>query len=236
MDGCGRHPDRGEQSVNPYAAIPADTQPAARRAALAVHALGPQDRAWLLGRLPPAQRERLVPLLEELQALGIPPRRDLLDEAVLRRETQRAAVNVEVQEAPAAAPRLGYVQQRAALAHVDASAVAKLLQNEPPGLIAQLLEVQAWPWRQAVLEQLGAVKRRRVEELLDGLRRQVRPKAPEALQRALVAGLCKRTVDESAVAILDAAPPRRTATAIGSALKLRTAMGQWLAKRGEKNT
>lgn len=221
--------------MNAYAAIPADTQPAARRAALAVHALGPQDRAWLLGQLPLAQRERLVPLLEELQTLGIPPRRDLLDEAVLRSESSRAAVHATSSDAPSAPPRVGYAQQRAALGRVDASAVAKLLQNEPPGLIAQLLEVQAWPWRQPVLEQLGVVKRRRVEELLDGLRRQVRPKPPEALQRALVTGLCQRTVDESAANIPDALPSRRTTTAMGGALKLRTAMGQWLAKRGAKN-
>ncbi|MFL6665441.1 MAG: hypothetical protein ACJ8G7_25000 [Rhizobacter sp.] len=41
-----------------------------RRAALALHALAPVDRRWLLCRLPGEQRERLAPLLRELDSLG----------------------------------------------------------------------------------------------------------------------------------------------------------------------
>ena len=42
-----------------------------RRAALALHALGASDRRWLLERLDAGQRERLQPLLAELDALGV---------------------------------------------------------------------------------------------------------------------------------------------------------------------
>lgn len=42
----------------------------ARRAALALHALAPADRRWLLSRLDEAQRARVQPLLDELDALG----------------------------------------------------------------------------------------------------------------------------------------------------------------------
>ena len=42
----------------------------ARRAALALHALAPADRDWLLGRLDGIQRSRLTALMQELQTLG----------------------------------------------------------------------------------------------------------------------------------------------------------------------
>lgn len=42
-----------------------------RRAALALHAVAPADRRWLLERLDGAQRERLQALLTELDSLGI---------------------------------------------------------------------------------------------------------------------------------------------------------------------
>lgn len=45
--------------------------PGARRAALALHALAPADRAWLLGRLDAAERDRVRALLAELDALGV---------------------------------------------------------------------------------------------------------------------------------------------------------------------
>lgn len=44
--------------------------PGERRAALALHASGALDRAWVLARLGPAQRERLLELLAELDGLG----------------------------------------------------------------------------------------------------------------------------------------------------------------------
>lgn len=176
-----------------------------RRAALALHALGGADRAWVLGQLPPDQRERLQPLLRELADLGIPADRSLLADVL---DAQPKALHPSRVDAPAddhESGQDGFARKRAALSRLEAGRMAALLQTEPAGLIAQLLHAHAWPWRQAVLEQLGAVKRRRVEEALDGLRRQMPPAVPQALHGALVDALHLRVMDTTGLAEPDAA-------------------------------
>lgn len=56
-----------------------ETSPGQRRAALALHSLGPSDRDWLLKQLPQPEQHVLGGLLSELRGLGIPP-----DAAVIR--------------------------------------------------------------------------------------------------------------------------------------------------------
>ena len=63
----------------------------ARQVALILHGLADADRAWLLGRLPPAQVGMLEPLLAELRELGIPADPELaaqVHDAEMRRVTQ----------------------------------------------------------------------------------------------------------------------------------------------------
>lgn len=53
-----------------------------RKAALALHALSPDDQAWMLAQLDPQAQTQLQPLLAELQSLGIPQDPTLIDTAL----------------------------------------------------------------------------------------------------------------------------------------------------------
>lgn len=173
--------------------VTAQLQSGGRRAALAMHALREGDRAWILAQLPTAQRAQLEGLLAELKSLAIPASPALVEEML-------AAAPVEAAKSSPAAPKTQphtWTSQLDAIARLDAAQVARLVHDEPAGLIAQLLNVQHWPWQEALLEQLGVVKRRRVEEVLDTLRRRLRPPAPEALSRTLVAALLARAQAEA---------------------------------------
>lgn len=172
--------------------VTAQSQDGGRRAALAMHALREGDRVWILGQLPPAQREQLEGLLAELKSLAIPASPALVQEML-------AAAPVATAKPSAAAPKArpdAWSSQLDAIAQLEAAQLAHLVQAEPAGLIAQLLNIQHWPWQEALLEQLGVVKRRRVEEVLDTLRRRLRPRVPEALNRTLVAALLARAQAE----------------------------------------
>ena len=68
----------------------AETSMGTRRAALTLHALEQSDRAWLLGQLGPGQRELLAPLLADLESLGIPRDRALIQDALTAEPTQAA--------------------------------------------------------------------------------------------------------------------------------------------------
>lgn len=191
----------------PDALAQSSSQPLARRAALTLHALGAADRAWLLAQLPRPQRERLQGMLQELETLGIPASHDLLQDLMGAAGAAGAVPNPAAGVPPPmpadVLPTSGgadFSQQQAALSRMDAASVARVLQNEPAGLIAQLLSIHAWPWREAVLEQLGLVKRRRVEELLDSWRRQVRPSMPDALHRTLVEAVHGRAAGAASLA------------------------------------
>jgi hypothetical protein len=110
----------------------AQISPEARRAALLVHALPLNDRAWLLESLQPMDRAPLEALLAELQALGIPGDERLVDQAL----------DVPVTAAPCT------VQDR--LNRLDAAQLrllARALQREGPVLAARLLAAHEWPWK-----------------------------------------------------------------------------------------
>ncbi|MBE7367193.1 hypothetical protein [Ramlibacter pallidus] len=143
---------------------------ASRRAALLVHAMPPSDQAWLLGSLPPAQREAVEELLGELREMGIPP-----DAALLR----------DVIEAP---PTAQPETAEDVLARLDAHQVerlAQLLRDEPPVLAGRVLALRAWPWAGALLAQLPEAAAEAAA------RHAARPRAP-ALERALCEALLRR--------------------------------------------
>ena len=58
-----------------------------RRAALELHALSPADQAWLLERLGPDHQAQVLPLLAELQALGIPADAEVLSPVFAQNRT-----------------------------------------------------------------------------------------------------------------------------------------------------
>lgn len=206
--------------------VASQAQDGGRRAALAMHALREADRTWILRQLPPAQREQLERLLAELKALAIPASPALVQEMLAA-----APAAVKPQARAPAAQVDTWVSQLDAIARLEAAQVARLLQAEPAGLIAQLLNVQHWPWQDAVLEQLGVVKRRRVEEVLDALRRRLRPKAPESLNRALVSALLARAQAEAPRPLLPETPVPMRGSVQGWPRRWRDAVARRIGSR-----
>lgn len=129
-----------------------DTPAGLRRAALALHALGPVDREWLLSRLPTPSQQTLGELLSELSELGIPP-----DDAVIRvalsepatadsmsAEEARALCLVLADEAP--------VVQSLLLAALPASQRDAVLQHWPHEVLARPSAVAGPDWTPALRE------------------------------------------------------------------------------------
>lgn len=145
-----------------------------RRAALFLHALPRSDRDWVMGKLNDADRASVELLLLELESLGIPADREMLDEAIAGSQEPPAG-SLLVDAVNSAGPRgnRGYVTtQLELLAAADPLLIASVLRHEPAGLTARLLMLQQWPWRDLVLRELGPVKRRNIEDRLVGLKRQ----------------------------------------------------------------
>ena len=146
------------------------------RAALTLHALSSDDRAWVLEALSSHQRSVLQPLLGELDELGIPRGPDLL--RGLAGTGSEAAI-------PASE----------ALQALDDPAVrrlASLLAAEPPRLAAALLAGRSWPWREQLLAALPQAMAQEVESL-------ARSGSPAlALHAAIVAEAVLRVAGERA--------------------------------------
>jgi len=122
-----------------------------RLSALALHAVADRDRAWLLSRLPAAQRSALAALVRELRGTGIPADPDLLQQLVRERE------------ALANDPGLDAPDVRLVRAH--AQDIWALLRGESDAVIGRILRRHDWPWKSALLELCGAVRAKRIEEL-----------------------------------------------------------------------
>lgn len=179
----------------------------ARHAALLLHAMAPEDRAWVLRALSAAEREEMRRLLAELEALGIARDATLVAEATARSE-------VDGPVAPS---------DEAMLMTLDDSGIQRAvdcLRVEPVGLIAQWLRVAPWPWRDALLGALEPVQRRRLEELLS-----TPPTAREAVPPAMRAALI------DAVARCVRAAPEAPAHRHGSWQRIRRSIGRLWGRR-----
>lgn len=171
---------------------------ALRRSALTLHALGADDRGWLLAKLPASQRDELERLLAELRALGIPaePR---FTRAAFKRD--RAPTS----EATPAATQAGRAGGVDFLDSLQAGVLAQLLQHEPATLIAHVVGLRGAAGA-AVLEHLAAPKRRLVQELLSSAPRTSAagqaPRLSEALTEELSARLASRGTQQTAPGLM----------------------------------
>jgi hypothetical protein len=180
-----------------------------KRAALLVHGMEVADREWLLGQLAPRDRGRMQGMLAELQTLGIPASRELL-EGVVAAAGPRDVVSVADAGATVETPHVvADEDQVLTTGRCSGAALARVLAHEPPELIAHLLDAQRWPWHGDLLARLDPAARADVEKALLRLRRAGHAPA-HALRRAALAGLAARLpVNDSAVENVDPAPSRR---------------------------
>lgn len=145
-----------------------------RHAALVLHGMSDEDRDWVLAALPAAERERLLPLLLELQEIGV-----TRDASVLGQLTVRSG-----RQSRKAAP--GPLES---LDRQSVASLARVLNAEPPQLVACFLGLRDWPWHA------------RLVRLLDPSRRQPsrRPQLAPALQEALLAAVGRKLESERAL-------------------------------------
>lgn len=143
-----------------------------RLSALALHAVADRDRAWLLSRLPNAQRKQLSALVEELRGTGVPADPELVRQLV--RE----------QEVLARGPAAGAMKAR--LVRASAEDVWALLRSESDAVISRVVRRHEWPWTAAFMELCGPARANRIEALGKRLAPAV------ALEQALVNELDQR--------------------------------------------
>ena len=191
---------------------------AQRQAALLLHAMCEQDRAWALDRPPPPQRGTIETLLRELRELGIAP------------EPARLALAVQGDPASAEAGAGGgsvppALDPLMSLSGPQARRLAGLLAGEPPQLVARLLRARSWPWQSELMDALGAVERGRVQERLRELAHDVAE--PPGLLQALASAVWQRLQDgDAALPARDAGP---ASTGNGLVPWLRRHVGRWPA-------
>ncbi|MGJ7502496.1 hypothetical protein ACSFBF_19210 [Variovorax sp. ZT5P49] len=142
--------------------MPRQSEPrGVRHAALLLHAMAPADRSWMLDALPQQERAELAPLLEELEALGIERDPALIDAATSGDELAAPAYEIVV-----GTPRPAATSDEAMLHALDVEQVptlADIFRTEPAGLVAELLSLADWPWREALLQAMEPVQRRKIE-------------------------------------------------------------------------
>lgn len=142
-----------------------------RQVALMLHGLADADRAWLLGRLDPAQVEVLEPLLVELRELGIPA-----DPALTAQALEPIAVHEDA-------------EMRSVMQTMGAITLPQLqlvLADEPQGVIAAILTAGKWPWQQAFLAAQEPAKARSIKDMMRS------HPGGAALHRSLIRALSER--------------------------------------------
>jgi hypothetical protein len=176
-----------------------------RRAALMLHAMQPVDCAWVLRNIPTGQSARLRTLLEELRSLGIPADPSLLTEPIKAQhksppgeeeksagfENHAAARPDDFRESPG--------EHSLDVAHVDV--LLAILKQESAALVARLLSVRAWKWRDGLLQAMSAEQRRAVHQCMERhttARLSSGVENAALLQHALIDGLSKRYTQAAA--------------------------------------
>ena len=142
-----------------------------RQSALLLHGLNAADRHWILAQLAEDQRAQLNAFLAELEEIGMPPDRALVE-----------SVLAHGGKAEGAARGGDTASFGAGLRNADADAVLRVLGEQPSWLIAMILSMEPWAWREAVYVGVDASKRDRIKQAL-------REKPPALLAHALVVEL-----------------------------------------------
>jgi hypothetical protein len=116
-----------------------------RRAAVALHALSEEDRHWMLAELPAADKATLAQYLEELKGLGF------TTEAAVQHDSLFGKVAKAVPNQPS-----DFVRDATALEMLS------VLEGEPSSLIAQLMAIRNWRWREGFLRLCSPIRQDRI--------------------------------------------------------------------------
>lgn len=149
-----------------------DSTPTLRRqrsAALVLHSMSEADRAWALSELSEEERGVLRPLIDELQALGVPADTEWVSSALGA-------------PAPLARGREASDPTQRKVARARPEQVVAVLQDEPVELVRRLLGLSSWPWKAEVIAALNS----RRGELFDAAPALALSQSPSALDRAVL--------------------------------------------------
>lgn len=136
-----------------------------RRAAVMVYSLADTDQGWLLSKMPPDDQVRLKALMSELAQLKIPTDRRILNQALQSNASN--TVDLPTRQVPEqVAQEKTNLEFFVDLEVEDEKKLAMILRREPALLIARLLRIRDWAWRQRILEGLSALQRQVVDDLL----------------------------------------------------------------------
>lgn len=175
-----------------------------KRAALALSALGPDDREWILHNLDQAERDRLESALAGIDNLGAGtqtrPVAPLFEAHMQADGAQAPAAPAPAAPASAAPPALNGRQR---LIHADAGDVMGVLGAEPDWMVAAVCGMWQWHWLPDLLRMLGEDRAQRVERYM-----RTQPDHSGAVLDALTEVLGKR-LEQGASGGLFAAPEER---------------------------
>ena len=118
------------------------------QAALTLHALHPDDRAWMLSQLSSSEKNAIGALVIQKASQPVDEAHKF-DLAVARETLQLHSVSEIVSK----------------LIALDAIQIAQVLAQEPDMVVAGVLEAYHWPWRIAVLDLLGVERKKNIAAL-----------------------------------------------------------------------
>ena len=148
----------------------------AKQAALLLHSLAPDDRAWVLAKLDADQHSELLPLIAELDSMGLSSPLTALNREALARGVddggglsaldRPSVAGSAVSEEKAALTDTEFLK---ALESEDVASLARVWSLEQPELVAYALKIQTWPWQGALLERLPVAQRGRVQDAFESM-------------------------------------------------------------------
>jgi len=153
-----------------------------RQAALYLHSLNKRDQKWLLKQLPADKKAQLQALLEELKSVGIPGGQNWLPSV-----KEDASQDLSKEFSPESISNIAIIDS------ASIEQVKKTLLGEPDVIIASVLSVRRWSWKEQFLNLFGAKRKRQ----LIGLHENKEPANSKKLDEAILASVAERIKNQA---------------------------------------